>query len=303
MASRLSRRGSGAVAVGVVACALALPATAHAAEGPDPIIAGSCAATFDDDAASVASPLTVDAGAAAEAPGVLTVGLGTESEGTNGHRDPLLAVPASDTLDALGVTSTPVVSDASTGACEAAKPAGNGAGATVQHLVPIDDVTAPGPGAPAGGQPPGDESPDNPTGETPDDETPSDGTPGDPDPGGAVDPIALGPGLSGFGEFGGFGASGGFGAVDVPSVLGGSLDALGTITLPPTVLIDSPVRAPDLNSPAPEGGSPDDQAKASGSAQAIPSGTLDRLPLLLAVVALALVEAALSKTLHGRQTL
>lgn len=275
------RRGFGAVVACAVAGALALPGVAHAAEGPDPVLVGDCAATLDDSgAAPGARPLTVDVGAGAEAPGVVTVGLGSTSKGTNGHDDPLLTAPAGDTLDGLGVTSTPVVSNVAAGVCDAVKPVVNDVGTAVQTLVPIDDITEPASGAPPGRLPPEEESPDDPPGEAPG---------GDRNPGGGVSPVGTGPGVGVAAGFGGLGASGGS---DLPTVLDGSLDALGEITLPPAVAIDPPVRAPGLN----------DRAKESGTAQAVPAaGTQDRLPLLLAVIALAAAAVALGKTLHDRR--
>lgn len=286
MGTRMLRRGSGAVLLGAAVCALALPVAAHAEEGPDPIISGDCAATFAHPDDADGTPLTADAGAAAEAPGVLTVGTGSESVGTNKHAEPLVTLAASDTLDAVGVSGTPVVSDTASGVCRVAKPVVNGAGGAVQDIVPGDDVTEPGEDGPAEAL-----SSDNQPSDTPVSETSTENEDA-PDTDGAVSTVSATEGADEPDESS---------EVDLSAALDDSFETVGAITLPPAVT-GSPVHAPDLTPDQGEEG-PAERANESGNVQAVPSNdSPQRLPLLLAVIALAVVVTALSKSFYSRQS-
>lgn len=288
MGINLRGRAVGAVLLGAAAGMLALPGSALAEEGPDKVIANDCAATLEGEPGE---PLTADAGALVQAPGVVTVGLGSSSDGTNGEKEPLVKLPVTDTLDGLGVTETPVVSDAAGTVCDGAKTTVNTLGNAVQGVVPGDDLTEqpPGEDPPDEEEPPGEEDP--PGDEQPPGESPGNGN----GAGSAIEPIVTGPGA---------GNLGGFDDGEVLQLLGNSFGSLGVIALPPAAELGPPVTAPDINAPSPGDKGPAERSKESGTVQAAPAGDQqNRLPLLLAVIALAVVATLLSRTLYRRKSL
>lgn len=270
-----------AVLAGVATGMLALPATAFAAQGPDNVVANSCAATVEGQRGE---PLTVDAGALLQEPGVVTVGLGTASDGTDGAAQPLATVPVSDTLNGLGVSRTPVLSDAAGSLCDGAKTTLNAVGDTVQTTLPGDDATeTPSEDAPPAEDTPPPDSPNRP-GQEP-------GTDSSPDS--AVSPLVLDTADT-------QGTTSG-GAV-LTHLLDNSFDSLRAISLESMLTFGPPIQAPDVNAAIP-GGNPVAHAAEPGDARALLAGEQERLPLLLAVIALALVATLLSRTLYRRKAL
>lgn len=296
------RRISG-VTVSAVVLALGIAGNAVAAEGPDDVIVNDCDATLAG--AEEGKPITLDAGALVQAPGVLTVGLGSEASGTNGDEEPLLVLPVADATEATNLNDAQLVKDTTGTVCGtvvdgAAKPAVNTLSATAQSALPGDDLIAP-PGDDDGngdgdgdgdnngdgeGTPPP-EDPDGPGTQPPGSEQPGD------QPGSGITPIGFGPGSSGLG---------GINRGIQFAALNNAFDTLGSLALPPAA-VGPPVQAPDLGTPKPGEQPPAPRAQDSGTAQAVPaSNEQDRLPLLLAVIALAVAVLALSKTWFARKS-
>ncbi|WP_026360544.1 hypothetical protein [Amycolatopsis nigrescens] len=284
MGKHVTRNKQG-IALGFAAAfSAAMIFPASAAPGPDPALHGDCAATLHD---KDGKPLTLDAGALLGQPGQLDVGLGSESAGGGEDGKPLLSLPVSDTVDALGVNKVPVVNDATTGVCEVAKPTVNGLSDGLQNLTPDDNQPAP----------PGDE-PKPPTPPTPT-PPPDNGTPIPPgeNPPGEIPPggdDSLGPVVGGTD-----------GSVE-PIIASFPFPGAAIAPLPP---LPPAVVAPGVVPPAvaPGVGVPEQPptviAQDSGSAEALPApmNAQDRLPLLLAVLALAIVAAALVRSwMRGR---
>lgn len=262
------RRTTTAGALTVSLMALAFAAPAYAAE---PVVDGSCDATVHG--GTERKPLRVDAGALLNQPDVLDVGLGAES-------DALVALPVKETVDGLGVSEVEPVSEPVAGVCDGAQGMVNTLAAPVQNLVPGREDPAPPPPE-SGGPGPGDPAPE----------------PG-PEPGGPGPDVPILPG-----------GGGGPATPDIddllgdldPLALGSPFEALGPLTVPPAAEIPAapaPERAPDLGQP--DAG--EQQRDQPGQAQAVPAANEpDRLPLLLAVIALVLVVAALARTwMRGR---
>lgn len=247
-----------------VSAALALPPSAYA--DPSPTLGGDCGATLQNGVArSGSNGLLLDAGAPLNAPNQLTVGLDSSSKNTNGSA-PLLTLPLGDVVKSLGVGEVPAVGDAATNVvCPAAQGTVNTLGNTTQNLVggvvPPPPPENPGPGQPAPTPPPG---------------TPP-GTP----PGNSTGPVTSGPGSAG-----------------LPG------DAIAGIfsnaALLPGSLVQAPVIAQVI--PGTGGGVPTVDEQKSGSAQALPAITPPaKLPMLLAVLALAVVAAALVRAWMRRK--
>jgi hypothetical protein len=254
----------GMLVVGAVA--LALPGTAAAAS-PDPTLPGSCDATLG----GTGRDLTLDAGAPVRLPGILTVGLGSDSAPTGAaQRNPLLSVPADEATTAIGVRRAPVVGDTAAAACDGTQALVNGTGDTTQVLlvgaVPASTGGTPRP-APPGQRHPGPK--------------PAPAQPGS-------DVAQTGPA-----EAGGFVA---VGSSALPASPSGSAPLLAAM-IPP----GPPLLAPSLGTP-PDNRAPEVFAQNSGSAQPLPSANAPaRLPLLLASLALALVVGALVRTWMRRK--
>ncbi|WP_143101749.1 hypothetical protein [Amycolatopsis marina] len=280
------RRAGTAGFVLALSAALVFPGMATAAPGPDPLIVNDCDATVKGEPGK---PATLDVGAILEAPGILTIGLGNESEGTNGNEQPLVVLPVKEGVDTLGLSGAPVVRDVTGETCGVVKDAGNATAAVVQEINPVDDLVTG----------PDEQEPEEP-GPAPEPTPPAPGIPGnpeDPAPGeggnapGLTDPGSIGAGL---------------GATNDPFVPAGRFQALGPITVPPLAglpPVQAPPQAPDLNAPNAEQ-QPDALAENSGTAEAIPeSDPPERLPLLLAVLAVVIVAALLARTwIRARKT-
>ncbi|MET8847132.1 hypothetical protein [Amycolatopsis sp. NPDC004625] len=240
----------------LAASALATPGLASAATSPT--LGGSCEATLQQGSAS---GLTLDAGAPLNAPNQLTIGLDSSSRNTNGSA-PLLTLPLGDTVKALGIGQVPLVGDATAkGVCPAAQGTVNAVGNLTQgvagQLPPLPLPPAPNPPQPA---PPG----PNPPGPNP--PAPN------PPPGGSTGPIVTGPGNA--------------------SLPGDAISGIYTnAALLPGSLVQAPVIAqiiPGQQVP------PTVDEQRSGTAEALPGVTPPaKLPMLLAVLALAIVAAAL----------
>ncbi|WP_199428916.1 hypothetical protein [Qaidamihabitans albus] len=248
---------------------LTLAFPAHAAE---PVVDGSCGATL---AEKSGQPLEVDAGALVNAPGTLDVGLGSQS-------DSLVALPVKDTVDGLGVSRVDPVAEPAERLCDTGQNVVNGAARPLQALLAGgEEPTEPEPGAPDDPAPgePGEPGPD----------TPAPGEPEQPPAGNGA-------------PEGGTPAGGSGGPVGTLAQAGG-LTALDPLTVPPGAMAElpePPARAPDLGQP--DAGQDADASGESGTVEAMPAGnTPERLPVLLAVVALALVLAALVRTWRRRQ--
>lgn len=124
--------------------------SASAAPGPDPLLKGDCEATVS---AKDGTPVTVDVGALVNRPGAVDLGLGTKSTNATGGK-PLLNLPVTDALDALGITKVPGLRDVTTGVCKPVQTLANKAAGGVQALAaPVTgDDNLPS-------QPPGDNPP------------------------------------------------------------------------------------------------------------------------------------------------
>lgn len=239
----------------LAASALALPGPASAATSPT--LGGSCTATLQQGGAS---GLTLDAGAPLNAPNRLTIGLDSSSRNTNGSA-PLLTLPLGDTVKALGIGQVPLVGDATAkGVCPAAQGTVNAVGNLTQgvaaDLPPLPLPPAPpNPPAPPGPNPPGPNPP-----------APN------PPPGSSTGPVVTGPGNA--------------------SLPGDAISGIHTnAALLPGSLVQAPVIAqiiPGQQVP------PTVDEQRSGTAEALPGVTPPaKLPMLLAVLALAIVAAAL----------
>ncbi|PXY31622.1 hypothetical protein [Prauserella muralis] len=286
---RQVRRVGTAGVVLAAAFLLASPGSAHAAE---PVVAGSCDATLKGEDGK---PLTVDLGAAANSPGVLDVGLGSGSGA-------LVSLPVSDALDRLGVSRADLVVDPAGRICDTGQRTLNTVAAPVQQALPEEGVVPPPP-PPEGPDEPEPDDPGDPGGDEP---APDPGAPGDETPGGGsgTGPDENLPGGTGSGNPQGGSPFGGspFGGPLTPV---SAFSGLDPITIPPAASIPpvAPPAAPDLGQPD-AGAGPDVRTEDSGTAQALPSAEApDRLPLLLAVVALVLVIAALARTWLRRKAL
>lgn len=238
---------------------LAFPGSAFA----DDTLSGSCATTLEG---ARAQGLTLDLGAPLNIPGSLTVGLDGRNSAARQEGAPLLSLPVGDVVRGLGVGKVPLVTEACTGAQGVVNTVGDTTSGLLggnQPENPGQPPTEPGdPGTPPGG--PG-TPPSNPGGP---------GTPGN-----EIDPVVTGPNgdfdaISGVFISAAF-VPGGLGApVIIPIVPPGQAPIIGEAGAPPVVVADR-----------------------SGTAQALPASNAPaRLPLLLAVLALAVVAAALIRT-------
>jgi hypothetical protein len=243
---------------------LLLPGTASA-DTADPMIAGSCDATLRNEPGQA---LTVDTGAPVNAPGVLTVGTGTDSAPVGpAQTPPLLSVPLADAARTLGVGNLPVVGPAVTDmVCPGVQNTANALSAATQSLVSGQDKQ-PAP--------------------------PSSTPPAAPKPPAEPSPVPVAPSAPA-------GPATGLQFISYPVNLTPPV-AAGFLT-PVTQAAIAPA-APALTPPtgtAPTVAGPDNV----GSAQAMPasSATPAKLPLLLAAVALALAGAALAHTWLRRTT-
>jgi hypothetical protein len=234
--------------------ALAAPGVASA--DPSPTLGGDCAATLQNGQARDAKTgLLLDAGAPLNAPDRLTVGLDSSARNTNGSA-PLLTLPVGDTVRALGIGEVPVVGDATAKAvCPVAQNTVNGVGNLTQGVTG-QLPPLPLPPAPPGPNPPP-PNPPVPPGQTP--------------PGDSTGPVQTGAGGAG-----------------LPG------DAISGIFTNAALLPGSLIQAPVIAQIIPGEQVPTVDEQKSGTAEALPGVTPPaKLPMLLAVLALAIVAAAL----------
>ncbi|SEF28214.1 hypothetical protein SAMN05421837_10462 [Amycolatopsis pretoriensis] len=234
--------------------AFAMPAVASA--DPSPTLGGDCSATLQNGQARDAKTgLVLDAGAPLNAPNQLTVGLDSSARNTNGSA-PLLTLPVGDTVRALGIGDVPVVGDAAAKTvCPAAQSVVNTVGGVTQGVAgELPPLPLPpNPAPPAPPAPPG----PTPPGQTP--------------PGDSTGPVTTGPGNAG-----------------LPG------DAISGIFSNASLLPGSLVQAPVIAQIIPGRQVPTVDEQKSGTAEALPGVTPPaKLPMLLAVLALAIVAAAL----------
>jgi hypothetical protein len=269
----------GVLGVTAVCTALTLPGTASA--GPaDPTLTGSCDGTLKGNSGQA---LTLDAGAPLNQPGKLTVGLGSNAAPAGpDSKAPLVPLPVGDAAKALGVGSAPVVGDLATGAaCPAVQNTVNAVGAAPQALLSGGKKNQPPPPAP--------EPPKNPP-------------PAPKPPNGPSNPVPPVPGSQDGPVLGSSGPQ----PVLTAFPLVGSFSATSPLATPllvppiaPGTMV--PPGPPSLSSP--ESVPPKVAATNSGTAEALPTATPPaRLPLLLAVLALAVVAAALVRTWMRRKS-
>jgi hypothetical protein len=245
-----------------LAASAALVAPGVASADPSPTLGGDCAATLQNgQARSGPNGLLLDAGAPLNSPDRLTVGLDSSAKNTNGSA-PLLTLPVGDTVRALGLGDVPVVGDvAAKAVCPLAQGTVNAVGNTTQGI--LQEAGTPPlpvpPGTPPA--PPQQPNPPAPPGQTP---------PGD----------SLGPVLTGTGT--------GAGGAGLPG------DAISGIFTNAALLPGSLVQVPVIAQIIPGAQVPTVDEQKSGTAEALPGVTPPaKLPMLLAVLALAIVAAAL----------
>jgi hypothetical protein len=237
-----------------IAASAALAVPGLASADTSPTLGGSCEATLQQGSAN---GLVLDAGAPLNAPNQLTVGLDSSSRNTNGS-NPLLTLPLGDTVKALGIGQVPLVGDAAAkGVCPAAQGTVNAVGNLTQGVaseLPLPPPPGPNPPQPA---PPG----------------PTPPSPGPNPPGSSTGPVVTGPGNAG--------------------LPGDAISGIFTnAALLPGTLVQAPVIAQII--PGRQVPPPTVDAQKSGTAEALPGVTPPaKLPMLLAVLALAIVAAAL----------
>jgi len=243
--------------------ALATPGVASA--DTNPTLGGDCQATLQNSAARTGSTgLLLDAGAPLNAPNQLTVGLDSSSRNTNGSA-PLLTLPLGDTVKALGIGRVPLVGDAAAkGVCPVAQGTVNAVGNLTQGVAA---ELPPGPSQPAPPAPPGPNPP-----------SPGPNPPNPPNPAPNLPGSSTGPVVTGQGNAG---------------LPGDAISGIFTnAALLPGSLVQAPVIAQII--PGQQVPPPTVDAEKSGTAEALPGVTPPaKLPMLLAVLALAVVAAAL----------
>lgn len=247
-----------------VTAGLAFPMTATAAGEPNPTLSGDCAATLQN--GKSADGLVLDAGAPLNSPEALTVGLDSKAKTAEG-RKPLLSLPVGDLVKTTGLTDNAVGDLAAQGVCTPAQGTVNAVGNLTQEVTkdvpPV--VTPPSP------RPPEDPQPPQPP-------TPGPGQPGGP---GSELPVQAGPG-----------SSTGIGGDSIAGLIGNAALLPGSFVQAPVITEIIPGEVPP----------PTVDEKDAGNAQAIQAPVAPaKLPLLLAVLALAVVAAALVRAwLRGK---
>ena len=258
-AGRLTALGA-ALAAPLLSAALAFPGTASA--DPNPTLNGDCSSTLQN--GKDGQPLTLDAGAPLNAPNRLTVGLDSKSQQADG-KGPLFALPVGDVVRGLGVGEAPAAGDlAANTLCPAVQNTANGVGNTVQQVVGGVQKVVPLPPAPGPGP--------TPPGPGPKPPVPTPPGPGQPGGGSTLEPVTSTGGLSGLDSVSGI--------------------FTGAAMLPAT-FVQAPIVTQVVPGKLPQDQVPTVDAKKSGTAEALPAADVPaRLPLLIAVLALAIVAAA-----------
>lgn len=281
------------------------------AEEPPPVVDGDCTATLQTaDGETVqddsGQPLTVDAGALLNAPGEVDIGLGngpySSGPSSTDYDPPTLTLPAGDAVKALGVTNNDAVGPLTTTLCDGTQRTVNTLSAPVQEALPNDREAPPEEPAPEPPDEPNDPAPEPPDPQPPESPAPPEpGTPTSPDvpAGDEVSPIVPAPGVDESFDLVPDGSVPTGAAISgQPPVIAPNLPPDIPPNLPPNA---PPVQAPNLN-PPPQQGPPEVLADDSGSAQPMPaSNSPDRLPMLVAVIALAISTAALVRTWFRRR--
>ncbi|MEV7551646.1 hypothetical protein AB0N89_18650 [Amycolatopsis sp. NPDC089917] len=247
-----------------VTAGLAFPMTATAAEEPSPTLSGECASTLQN--GKTADGLVLDAGAPINSPEALTVGLDSKAKTAKGKK-PLLSLPVGDVVKATGLTDNQVGDLVAQGVCKPAQGAVNAVGNLTQGVV--KEV----PGLP-------EIPPTNPPKPEPPNPQPQ---PPKPQPGGPGSelPVETGPG-----------SSTGIGGDSIAGVISNAALLPGNFVQAPVITEIIPGEVPP----------PTVDEKDTGNAQAVQAPvTPAKLPLLLAVLALAVVAAALVRAwLRGK---
>ncbi|UMP02902.1 hypothetical protein [Amycolatopsis sp. EV170708-02-1] len=246
-----------------VTAGLAFPMTATAAEEPSPTLSGECGSTLQNGKSG--NGLTADLGAPVGSNEVLTVGLDSQAKTAEG-RKPLLSLPVGDLVKTTGLTDNAAGDLVANGVCTPAQGAVNAVGNLTQGVV--EEV----PGVPEIPKPPKPEPP------KPEPPKPGPGQPGGP---GSELPVETAPGSST-----GIGGDSIAGLISNAALLPGSFVQAPVIT----EIIPGEVPPPTVDE------------KDTGNAQAVEAPVAPaKLPLLLAVLALAVVAAALVRAwLRGK---
>ncbi|MGW4126700.1 hypothetical protein [Amycolatopsis japonica] len=245
-----------------VTAGLAFPMTATAAEEPSPTLSGDCGSTLQNGKAG--NGLTADVGAPLGSSEVLTVGLDSKAKTAEG-RKPLLSLPVGDLVKTTGLTDNAAGDLVAQGVCTPAQGAVNAVGNLTQGVA--DELPVPEVPKPPKPEPPKPEPP-----------KPGPGQPGGP---GSELPVETAPGSST-----GIGGDSIAGLISNAALLPGSFVQAPVIT----EIIPGEVPPPTVDE------------KDTGNAQAIQAPVAPaKLPLLLAVLALAVVAAALVRAwLRGK---
>ncbi|AIG81157.1 Hypothetical protein AJAP_41920 [Amycolatopsis japonica] len=245
-----------------VMAGLAFPMTATAAEEPSPTLSGDCGSTLQNGKSG--NGLTADVGAPLGSSEVLTVGLDSKAKTAEG-RKPLLSLPVGDLVKTTGLTDNAAGDLVAQGVCTPAQGAVNAVGNLTQGVA--DELPVPEVPKPPKPEPPKPEPP-----------KPGPGQPGGP---GSELPVETAPGSST-----GIGGDSIAGLISNAALLPGSFVQAPVIT----EIIPGEVPPPTVDE------------KDTGNAQAIQAPVAPaKLPLLLAVLALAVVAAALVRAwLRGK---
>ncbi len=264
-------RRLGTTGAALAVLVLGWPGTA-AATGPvvsGPVVSGDCAATVSGEDGS---PLTVDAGALLNADGGLAVGLGTRSEAP-------LSLPVADATSELRLDDLGVASDAVEDLCETGQDTVNAATEPVQEALP-------------GHQPENPETEDPPPRESDEDRQNSPG--GTNPPTDDEDPADDADDQDGADDGGTTtGTHQGAGALVLADGWGGATE--WDMPEPP----DAPGAGRDVAVPPPAAVPPNDAGEGhvtDRASAAEEADALDRLPLLVAVAAVAFVGTSLTQT-------
>ena len=260
------RRVSSAAAL-TAAALLTLPGAAGADEHA-PVVAGDCASLVDEHG----QPVEVDAGALLGAENRIDAGLASGA-------DSLLTVPVDALTGPLG--DVPIVGDTVRLTCETGRSAVNTLAAPVQDVVAALPIVGENPDEPDAPEQP--EQPEEPAPEPEPEPSPQPEPAPAPEGPDANEPA---PGVPAPEE-----APAGAGT-ETADTAGPEQQQLDAALLPP---VAAPIQAPDLNADQPK--VPSVHSQEAGTAQAMPeSGTPNRLPQLLAVLALGAVVIALTRS-------
>lgn len=250
-----------------VTAGLAFPMTATAAEGPSPTLSGECDSTLQNGKSG--NGLVLDAAAPLGSSEVVTVGLDSKAKTAEG-RKPLLSLPVGDLVKTTGLTDNAVGDLAAQGVCKPAQGTVNAVGNLTQGVadeLPLPEIPEPPKPEPPNPEPPKPEPP-----------KPGPGQPGGP---GSELPVETGPG-----------SSTGIGGDSIAGVISNAALLPGSFVQAPVITEIVPGEVPP----------PTVDEKDTGNAQAVQAPVAPaKLPLLLAVLALAVVAAALVRAwLRGK---